>query len=133
MNAKDITAQQLRKLIIDIRNEKLPNPNDIGSAGSFFMNPIVSEEKFVALYQQYPTIPHYPAKNGIKLSAGWLIDQAGWKGKKFKNAGVYEKQALVLVNNGGATGDDVVQLAQSIQKDILEKFGINIKPEAIYI
>ena len=92
MNAKDITAQQLRKLIIDIRNEKLPNPNDIGSAGSFFMNPIVSEEKFVALYQQYPTIPHYPAKNGIKLSAGWLIDQAGWKGKKFKNAGVYEKQ-----------------------------------------
>lgn len=133
LNAKDITAQQLRKLIIDIRNEKLPNPNDIGSAGSFFMNPIVSEEKFVALYQQYPTIPHYPAKNGIKLSAGWLIDQAGWKGKKFKNAGVYEKQALVLVNNGGATGDDVVQLAQSIQKDILEKFGINIKPEAIYI
>lgn len=133
LNAKDITAQQLRKLIIDIRNEKLPNPNDIGSAGSFFMNPIVSEEKFVALYQQYPTIPHYPAKNGIKLSAGWLIDQAGWKGKKFKNAGVYEKQALVLVNNGGATGGDVVQLAQSIQKDILEKFGINIKPEAIYI
>ena len=133
LNAKDITAQQLRNLIIDIRNEKLPNPNDIGSAGSFFMNPIVSEEKFVALYQQYPTIPHYPAKNGIKLSAGWLIDQAGWKGKKFKNAGVYEKQALVLVNNGGATGDDVVQLAQSIQKDILEKFGINIKPEAIYI
>lgn len=133
LNAKDITAQQLRKLIIDIRNEKLPNPNDIGSAGSFFMNPIVSEEKFVALYQQYPTIPHYPAKNGIKLSAGWLIDQAGWKGKKFKNAGVYEKQALVLVNNGGATGDDVVQLAQSIQKDILKKFGINIKPEAIYI
>lgn len=133
LNAKDITAQQLRKLIIDIRNEKLPNPNDIGSAGSFFMNPIVSEEEFVALYQQYPTIPHYPAKNGIKLSAGWLIDQAGWKGKKFKNAGVYEKQALVLVNNGGATGDDVVQLAQSIQKDILEKFGINIKPEAIYI
>lgn len=133
LNAKDITAQQLRKLIIDIRNEKLPNPNDIGSAGSFFMNPIVSEEKFVALYQQYPTIPHYPAKNGIKLSAGWLIDQAGWKGKKFKNAGVYEKQALVLVNNGGATGDDIVQLAQSIQKDILEKFGINIKPEAIYI
>lgn len=133
LNAKDITAHQLRKLIIDIRNEKLPNPNDIGSAGSFFMNPIVSEEKFVALYQQYPTIPHYPAKNGIKLSAGWLIDQAGWKGKKFKNAGVYEKQALVLVNNGGATGDDVVQLAQSIQKDILEKFGINIKPEAIYI
>lgn len=133
LNAKDITAQQLRKLIIDIRNEKLPNPNDIGSAGSFFMNPIVSEEKFVALYQQYPTIPHYPAKNGIKLSAGWLIDQAGWKGKKFKNAGVYEKQALVLVNNGGATGDDVVQLAQSIQKDVLEKFGINIKPEAIYI
>ena len=63
----------------------------------------------------------------------WLIDQAGWKGKKFKNAGVYEKQALVLVNNGGATGGDVVQLAQSIQKDILEKFGINIKPEAIYI
>ena len=133
LKAKDTTAQQLRKLIIDIRNEKLPNPNDIGSAGSFFMNPIVSEEKFVALYQQYPTIPHYPAKNGIKLSAGWLIDQAGWKGKKFKNAGVYEKQALVLVNNGGATGDDVVQLAQSIQKDILEKFGINIKPEAIYI
>ena len=133
LNAKDITAQQLRNQIIDIRNEKLPNPNDIGSAGSFFMNPIVSEEKFVALYQQYPTIPHYPAKNGIKLSAGWLIDQAGWKGKKFKNAGVYEKQALVLVNNGGATGDDVVQLAQSIQKDILEKFGINIKPEAIYI
>jgi UDP-N-acetylmuramate dehydrogenase len=120
-------------LIINIRNAKLPNPEKIGSAGSFFMNPIVDKEVYQALSKQYPNMPHYPAPNGVKLSAGWLIDKAGWKGIKIGHSGVYEKQALVLVNHGGATGREIVELAKSIQKDIHEKFGINIYPEVIYL
>jgi UDP-N-acetylmuramate dehydrogenase len=128
-----ITASTLRQLIINIRNAKLPNPEEIGSAGSFFMNPIVDKEVYQALSKQYPNMPHYPAPNGVKLSAGWLIDKAGWKGIKIGQSGVYEKQALVLVNHGGATGREIVELAKSIQKDIHEKFGINIYPEVIYL
>lgn len=128
-----ITASTLRRLIINIRNAKLPNPEEIGSAGSFFMNPIVNKEVYQALSKQHPNMPHYPAPNGVKLSAGWLIDKAGWRGIKIGHSGVYEKQALVLVNHGGATGREIVELAKSIQKDIHEKFGINIYPEVIYL
>ena len=125
-----LTAEGLRGLIIEVRRSKLPDPADLGSAGSFFMNPVVSAEKCASLLEQYPTMPHFPAEGGVKVPAGWLIEQCGWKGRRVGHAGVYEKQALVLVNHGGATGAEIWSLAQQIQADVLEKFGIAIHPEA---
>ena len=124
------TAQQLRETIIDIRNAKLPDPKVMGNAGSFFMNPIVPREKYEALAAQYPTMPHYEidAKH-VKIPAGWMIEQCGWKGKSLGRAGVHDKQALVLVNRGGATGEEIVALCQAIQQDVKGKFGIEIQPE----
>ena len=133
ISEQEVTARQLRDLIIDVRNEKLPHPKETGSAGSFFMNPVVTQETYERLALSYPNIPHYPAPGGVKLSAGWMIDQAGWKGKRIGCAGVYDKQALVLVNHGGASGADIVALAKKIQEDIYQQFGIKIYPEAIYI
>ena len=124
------TAQQLRQVIIDIRNQKLPDPKVMGNAGSFFMNPVVSREKFEELLAQYPEMPHYPIDaDHEKIPAGWMIDQCSWKGKSLGRAGVHDKQALVLVNRGGATGAEVVALCQTIQRDVREKFGIDIHPE----
>ena len=123
------SARELREHIINTRNSKLPDPKVTGNAGSFFMNPIVSEEKFLSLLNLYPTIPHYPAPNGVKIPAGWMIEQCGWKGKSKGNAGVYAKQALVLVNNGDADGEEIISLCETIQKDVMEKFGISITPE----
>ena len=133
ISEQEVTARQLRDLIIDVRNEKLPHPKETGSAGSFFMNPVVTQKTYERLALSYPNIPHYPAPGGVKLSAGWMIDQAGWKGKRIGCAGVYDKQALVLVNHGGASGADIVALAKKIQEDIYQQFGIKIYPEAIYI
>lgn len=133
LSEQEVSARQLRDLIINVRNEKLPNPKEIGSAGSFFMNPVVTQETYERLAESYPNIPHYPVPGGIKLSAGWMIDQAGWKGKRIGSAGVYEKQALVLVNHGGAYGAEIVALAKKIQEDIYQQFGVKIYPEAIYI
>ena len=133
ISEQEVTARQLRDLIIDVRNEKLPRPKETGSAGSFFMNPVVTQETYERLALSYPNIPHYPAPGGVKLSAGWMIDQAGWKGKRIGCAGVHDKQALVLVNHGGASGADIVALAKKIQEDIYQQFGIKIYPEAIYI
>ena len=124
------TAQQLRQVIIDIRNEKLPDPKVMGNAGSFFMNPVVSRQKYEELLAQYPQMPHYPIDSDHeKIPAGWMIDQCGWKGKSLGRAGVHDKQALVLVNRGGATGAEVVALCHQIQKDVKDKFGIEIHPE----
>ncbi len=124
------TAVQLRQTIIDIRNAKLPDPKETGNAGSFFMNPIVSRAKYEALAAEYGNMPHYTIDAGHeKIPAGWMIDQCGWKGKALGRAGVYEKQALVLVNLGGATGTEVVRLCETIQRDVKEKFGIEIHPE----
>lgn len=124
------TAQQLRDTIIEIRDAKLPDPKVQGNAGSFFMNPIVSKEKYEELLTQYPGMPHYTIdEEHEKIPAGWMIDQCGWKGKSLGKAGVHDKQALVLVNRGGATGNDVVKLCQTIQRDVLDKFGIQIYPE----
>lgn len=128
------TAQQLRDTIIEIRNEKLPDPKVEGNAGSFFMNPIVDKEKYQELAARYDKMPHYVVEdtNGevaYKIPAGWMIDQCGWKGKSLGKAGVHDKQALVLVNRGGATGADIVRLCETIQKDVKEKFGIEIHPE----
>lgn len=124
------TAQQLRETIIDIRNAKLPDPKVMGNAGSFYMNPIVLREKYEALAAQYPTMPHYEIDSEhVKIPAGWMIEQCGWKGKSLGRAGVHDKQALVLVNCGGATGEEIVALCQAIQQDVKGKFGIEIQPE----
>jgi UDP-N-acetylmuramate dehydrogenase len=124
------TAQQLRQEIIDIRNAKLPDPKVMGNAGSFFMNPIVTKEKYEQLASQYEGMPHYTVDaDHEKIPAGWMIEKCGWKGKSMGRAGVHDKQALVLVNRGGATGQEIVALCETIQRDVKEKFGIEIFPE----
>ena len=125
-----IVPFRLREVIIGIRNEKLPDPKVMGNAGSFFMNPIVPRAQYEALAVRYPEMPHYEVDaERVKIPAGWMIDQCGWKGKSLGRAGVHDKQALVLVNLGGATGDEIVKLCQAIQKDVKVKFGIEIHPE----
>lgn len=128
-----LTAAQLRQIICEIRHSKLPDPSEVGSAGSFFMNPVVTEEKAQSLLQAYPDMPHYPLANGVKVPAGWLIEQCGWKGRSMGRAGVYPKQALVLVNLGGAKGSDIVALSNAVRHDVKEKFGIDIHPEVNFI
>ena len=124
------TVQQLRQVIIDIRNAKLPDPKVQGNAGSFFMNPVVSRAKYMELAAQYPQMPHYTVDaDHEKIPAGWMIEQCGWKGKSLGRAGVHAKQALVLVNLGGATGQEIVDLCNAVRRDVSEKFGIDIHPE----
>lgn len=124
------TAKDVRKAVIEIRKAKLPDPEVEGNAGSFFMNPVISEAEFLALEKQYPDIPHYiVGENRVKVPAGWLIEQCGWKGKSLGRAAVHEKQALVLVNKGGATGGEVLRLCQTICRDVKQKFQIEIHPE----
>jgi UDP-N-acetylmuramate dehydrogenase len=129
-----LTAQQLRQIIIDIRRAKLPDPAVQGNAGSFFKNPVVPKEQAEHLLSEYPTMPHYPADEGkVKLAAGWLIEQAGWKGKSLGPAAVHDRQALVLVNKGGASGRDIQKLCEAVKKDVEERFGINLEPEVNFI
>ena len=124
------TPAMLRQVVIDIRRAKLPDTQVTGNAGSFFMNPVVSKRKFEQLLTEYPQMPHYHIDDDHeKVPAGWLIDQCGWKGKSMGRAGVHDKQALVLVNNGGASGRDIVALCEAIQRDVKNRFGIDIKPE----
>ena len=128
------TLQQLHDAICAIRDAKLPDVKQIGSAGSFFKNPIIEREQFEALLKEYPTMPHYDEPNGkVKVPAGWLIEQAGWKGWRNEHVGVYEKQALVLVHYGGGKGQDIVELAYKIQDSVEAKFGIRINPEVNFI
>ncbi|MCM1312637.1 MAG: UDP-N-acetylmuramate dehydrogenase [Bacteroides sp.] len=123
------TVARVRQAIISMRMSKLPDPKVLGNAGSFFMNPIVSQEKFESLRTEYPDMPYYPADNGVKIPAGWMIEQCGWKGKKLNHAGVHSRQALVLVNLGKATGKDILTLSDTICRNVKEKFGIDIHPE----
>ena len=124
------TAQQLRDIIIEIRNAKLPDPQIEGNAGSFFMNPVVTRQKYEKLAARYPQMPHYKVDyRHEKIPAGWMIEQCGWKGKSLGRAGVHDKQALVLVNRGGATVAEIVALSDAIRQDVKETFGIYIYPE----
>lgn len=117
-----------------IRRAKLPDPALIGNAGSFFKNPVVSAEQCRDIIGRDPEIVHYPLPDGrVKLAAGWLIDACGWKGKSVGRAGVYEKQALVLVNRGGASGAEVVTLARAIQESVYGRFGIRLEPEPVIL
>ncbi|SFG20668.1 UDP-N-acetylmuramate dehydrogenase [Prevotella sp. KH2C16] len=124
------TAQQLRDVIIEIRREKLPDPQILGNAGSFFMNPIVFREKYEQLAAEYPGMPHYTIDGEHeKIPAGWMIEQCGWKGRPLGKAGVHSKQALILVNLGGATGTDILNLCEAVRADVKHKFDIEIYPE----
>jgi len=130
----EVNLQNIRNTIISIRDSKLPDTKVLGNAGSFFMNPVISKEHFFSLQQNYPNIPHYYVSEiEEKVPAGWLIDQCGWKGKQIGNAAVHDKQALVLVNKGGATGAEIVYLAEQIQASVNEKFGIGLHAEVNYI
>ena len=130
----EVNLKNIRQTIISIRESKLPNPKITGNAGSFFMNPVVAKEKFCALQSEFPQMPHYIiSETEEKIPAGWLIDQCGWKGKSIANAGVHDKQALVLVNRGGATGVEIAYLAEQIQQSVKERFDIDLLPEVNYI
>lgn len=129
-----LTLSNVREVIIKIREGKLPDPKVQGNAGSFFMNPIISRVQFEALLAEYPQMPHYEVDaERVKIPAAWMIDQCGWKGKRLGNASVHDKQALVLVNAGGATGEEVIRLSEAIQKSVFDKFGIRISPEVNFI
>ncbi|MHC5354610.1 UDP-N-acetylmuramate dehydrogenase [Myroides sp. LJL115] len=124
------TIRDISNSVIQIRQEKLPDPKVIGNSGSFFKNPILPKEQFARLMQEYPQIPNYPLQDGkVKVPAGWLIEKAGFKGFRIKDAGVHEKQALVLVNHGEATGKEILELSKVIQAKVRELFQIDIQPE----
>ena len=133
VDTDQLTAALLREIIIEIRSAKLPDPQKIGNAGSFFMNPVVTQAHFERLRAVYPSIPHYLLPNGVKIPAAWLIETAGWKGKALGQAGVYAQQALILVNLGHAKGQDIKHLAEAIQQSVKEQFDISLKPEVLFI
>ena len=129
-----LNLEILRRVIIDIRQSKLPDPKVLGNAGSFFMNPIVPRRQFESLQREYPDMPHYDVDAGrVKIPAAWMIDRCGWKGKALGPAAVHGRQALVLVNSGGATGADIVALSDAVRASVREKFGIDIHPEVCLI
>jgi len=128
------SAKDISDAVMAIRSRKLPDPAKIGNAGSFFKNPVVSSARHAALFAQYPQLISYPQTDGsFKLAAGWLIDQCGWKGKSLGEAGVHEQQALVLVNLGGATGQQILELASRIESDVESRFGVKLEPEPTVI
>lgn len=130
LDIPDPTIQDISDVVMEIRNRKLPNPNTLGNTGSFFKNPVVAESIFERIKKRYPGVPGYPMEKGkVKIPAGWLIEQSGWKGKKVGNAGTYKNQALVIVNHGGATGKEILTLAENIRKSVHREFGIKLDPE----
>jgi UDP-N-acetylmuramate dehydrogenase len=128
------SAQQVFDWVCAIRRAKLPDPAQIGNAGSFFKNPVVTPEQCRDIIGRDPEIVHYPMPDGsVKLAAGWMIDACGWKGKSVGQAAVYERQALVLVNRGGAIGSEVMTLARAIQESVYGRFGIRLEPEPVVV
>jgi UDP-N-acetylmuramate dehydrogenase len=127
---ESITIGEVSEAVKKIRRAKLPDPAKIGNAGSFFKNPVVSKVKMEELKNLFPEIPFYNTSDGnYKLAAGWLIEQCGWKGRRIGDAGVHEKQALVLVNYGEATGSEILQLAEQISNSVFKKFGVELEKE----
>ena len=123
-------VETLRQVIIEIRQSKLPDPAELGNAGSFFKNPVIPTEHYQSILEEHPGLPSYKALAGSrKIPAAWLIEQCGLKGKRLGDAGCYEKQALVLVNHGSATGKDILELAALIEKDVHKRFGIRLEKE----
>lgn len=129
-NINDPTIKDVYNAVVDIRQSKLPDPSDIGNAGSFFKNPVVTEAIYKKLASDYPNVPYYEVgDNEYKIPAGWLIETAGWKGKRVGNVGTYKNQALVIVNHGGATGEEIYRHALTIQKSVRDTFDIDLRPE----
>ena len=130
LQGKEMSIQNIAASVIAIRKSKLPDPAQIGNSGSFFKNPVIPVNQFKQLQENYPEIPHYPdTAEKIKIPAGWLIEKLGYKGKRFGDAGVHEKQALVLVNYGNAKGVELLNLAQQIQEQVLQNFGVQLEVE----
>lgn len=128
------TPLHIRESVIAMRRAKLPDPAEIGSAGSFFKNPVVDGDTAARMAAENPGMPQFPADNGhVKLSAGWMIEKTGWKGRSLGNAGVYSRQALVLVNNGGAKGSEIARLAAIVADDVEARFGVRLSPEVNFI
>lgn len=131
---EEINLSSVRRAIIEVRESKLPDTNKLGNAGSYFMNPFVEKSKFDALKSTYPNIPSYFVDEfTVKVPAGWLIEQCGWKGKSLGNAAIHDKQALVIINKGNATAKEIIELAITVARDVKNKFNIDIHPEVIYI
>ena len=129
-----VTAQQIYHSVCQIRSEKLPDPTELGNVGSFFKNPVVNQQQAELLLKLYPDMPHYPQDDGnIKLAAGWLIDQAGLKGKKFGGAAVHQQQALVLINQNNASAADIIQLAELVRATVKDRFNVNLEHEVRFI
>ncbi len=130
MKVQDLSLKAVSDAVCRIRRAKLPDPKELGNAGSFFKNPSISSSQFKTLASQYPTMPHYSQQDGgIKIPAGWLVEECGWKGKTVGRVGSHKTQALVLVNYGGATGKEILELAKAIRQSVKEKFGIELSPE----
>ena len=131
---EQVGISEIRKTVIEIRKQKLPDPDEIGSAGSFFKNPIVNQSKFLELQKAYPQMPFYRLdENTVKIPAGWMIDQCGLKGYRKGDAGVHDKQALVLVNHGAASGQEIAELAIMVKEKVAARFGVEIEPEVNWI
>lgn len=128
-NITEPTIKDVSDVVIAIRESKLPNPKEIGNAGSFFKNPVVNQADFDAMRIDYPEMPHYQQSDGIKIPAGWLLENAGWKGFEEDTIGVHKKQALVLVNYGGGKGYDIYNLSERIIKDVQSRYGIELQRE----
>ena len=133
-NIGEVNLQNIRKAVSEIRGSKLPNPKMHGNVGSFFMNPVVDNEKFTQLFNEYEQLPYYRINNNdVKIPAAWLIEQCGWKGKHHGNAAVHPNHALVIINTGNAQAREIVKLASEIIKSVQSKFGIVLKPEVIFV
>lgn len=134
MEGRELTPRAVRDAVIDLRRSKLPDPDKLGNGGSFFKNPVVPAAKARELQKEYPAMPSWLVGNdAVKLSAGWLIEQCGWKGHSLGRAGVYGRQALVLVNLGGATGREIAALAEAVTSDVYERFGVRLSPEVNFL